>query len=96
MADDINWIGLGEAALYNASVRILIIEDEKKTASYLQKGLIENGFGVDVAEQGEQGLQMASSRQYDLIILDVMLPERDGWSVLEELRSAGSRRRCCS
>ncbi len=72
-------------------MRILIIEDEKKTAAYLQKGLSENAFNVDVAEQGEDGLHMATAHQYDLIILDVMLPERDGWSVMEELRKRGQQ-----
>ena len=70
-------------------MRILIIEDEKKTASYLRKGLSENGFVVDVAEQGEDGLHLAATEEYDAIILDVMLPMRDGWSVLSELRRGG-------
>jgi two-component system copper resistance phosphate regulon response regulator CusR len=70
-------------------MRILIIEDEPKTAAYLRKGLAESGFVVDVAEQGEEGLFLATTGEYDLIILDVMLPQRDGWSVLSELRRAG-------
>src|SRR5574341_1199275 len=70
-------------------MRILIIEDEKKTASYLRKGLSENGFVADVAEQGEDGLHLAATADYDAIILDVMLPLRDGWSVLSELRRSG-------
>jgi two-component system copper resistance phosphate regulon response regulator CusR len=69
--------------------RILIVEDERKTADYLQRGLTENGFAVDVSRQGDDGLQKALAGEYDLIILDVMLPERDGWSVLAELRRAG-------
>jgi two-component system copper resistance phosphate regulon response regulator CusR len=70
-------------------MRILIIEDEKKTAAYLQKGLAEQGFTVDVSNDGEEGLLLASSVDYDLIILDVMMPLRDGWSVLKELRCSG-------
>jgi two-component system copper resistance phosphate regulon response regulator CusR len=67
-------------------MKILIVEDEKKTASYLRKGLSESGFTVDVAEDGDSGLTLARTEEYDLIILDVMLPERDGWSVLRQVR----------
>lgn len=70
-------------------MKILVVEDEKKAALYLRKGLSENGFTVDVAGQGEDGLQLAKTGDYDLVILDVMLPERDGWSVLGELRRSG-------
>jgi two-component system copper resistance phosphate regulon response regulator CusR len=70
-------------------MKILLIEDEKKTAAYLRKGLTENGLAVDVAGDGDQGLQLALAGAYGLIILDVMLPQRDGWSVLAELRRAG-------
>ena len=59
-------------------MRILIIEDERKTAAFLNKGLSESGFVVDTEENGEQGLLLALSKGYDLIILDVMLPGRDG------------------
>jgi two-component system copper resistance phosphate regulon response regulator CusR len=72
-------------------MKILIVEDEKKAASYLRRGLTEKGYTVDVAAQGEEGLHLARSGNYDLIILDVMLPGRDGWSVLEELRAAGKQ-----
>lgn len=71
-------------------MRILIIEDEKKTASFLNKGLSESGFVVETEENGEQGLLLALSKIYDLIILDVMLPGRDGWSILSTLRHAGN------
>ncbi len=67
-------------------MRILIVEDELKTAAYLAKGLRENGFVVDVAHDGEDGLHLARGADYDLIVLDVMLPRRDGWSVIGELR----------
>jgi len=70
-------------------MRILIVEDEKKTTAYLKKGLSENGFIVDVAEQGELGLRLARTANYDLVILDIMLPKRDGWSIITELRRNG-------
>ena len=67
-------------------MRILIIEDEKKTAEFLRKGLTESGFIADVAENGEDGLFNAMNFDYDLIVLDAMLPKKDGWSVLAEFR----------
>ena len=70
-------------------MHVLIIEDERKTAQYLKKGLSEQGFVVDVAENGEDGLHLATTGEYKFIILDVMLPGRDGWSVMTELRRAG-------
>jgi two-component system copper resistance phosphate regulon response regulator CusR len=72
-------------------MRILVVEDEKKTAAYLRRGLTENGFVVDVAEQGEEGLRLAQAGAYDLLLLDVMLPRYDGWSVLAQLRAAGKQ-----
>jgi two-component system copper resistance phosphate regulon response regulator CusR len=72
-------------------MKILLVEDERKTAAYLRKGLTENGYVVDIADQGEEGLRLALSGGYDLIVLDVMLPERDGWSVLSQLRHAGRK-----
>jgi two-component system copper resistance phosphate regulon response regulator CusR len=72
-------------------MRILIVEDEKKTAAYLKKGLSENGFIVDVTDQGEDGLRCALRFDYDLIILDVMLPKQDGWSIITELRRNGKQ-----
>lgn len=70
-------------------MRILIVEDEVKTADYLRKGLSVSGFVVDVAQQGEDGLHLAMTEYYDLIVLDVQLPGRDGWSILQSLRRAG-------
>ncbi|MFX1765235.1 heavy metal response regulator transcription factor IrlR [Paraburkholderia sp. A1RI-2L] len=67
-------------------MRILIVEDEPKTGKYLQKGLSEAGYVVDWVEDGVSGLHQASTEDYDLIVLDVMLPGRDGWSVIEALR----------
>lgn len=68
-------------------MRILLIEDEPKTAAYLRKGLSESGFVVDVAADGEEGLDLAITRAYDLLVCDVMLPRMDGWSVVTRLRS---------
>jgi two-component system, OmpR family, copper resistance phosphate regulon response regulator CusR len=67
-------------------MRLLVVEDEAKTAQYLQKGLSENGFVVDTAQNGIDGLHLALSGHYDLIVLDVMLPGIDGWQVIRELR----------
>ena len=70
-------------------MRILIVEDEAKTAGYLKKGLSESGFVVDAVSQGDEGFQLAQTKQYDLLILDVMLPGQDGYSILAELRKKG-------
>ena len=68
-------------------MRILVIEDELKTAAYLKKGLEESGYAVDVANDGQQGLLLALEEEYDVIVLDVMLPGMDGWTVVKTLRS---------
>jgi len=67
-------------------MRILIVEDEKKVAAFIKKGLEEETYAVDVAYDGEDGLHMGVENQYDLIILDLMLPIIDGLSVLSRLR----------
>ena len=72
-------------------MRILVIEDEAKTAKFLKKGLGEAGFVVDVAADGLDGLHLAQELQFDLVILDVMLPGLDGWQVLSRLRQEGRR-----
>ncbi len=72
-------------------MRILVIEDEVKTAKFLKKGLSEMGFVVDVAEDGLDGLHLALEVEFHLIILDVMLPGLDGWQVLARLREVGRR-----
>jgi two-component system copper resistance phosphate regulon response regulator CusR len=68
-------------------VRLLVIEDNARTSEYLLKGLTENAFVVDTARTGPDGLHLARTGEYELIILDVMLPGMDGWTVLRELRS---------
>jgi two-component system copper resistance phosphate regulon response regulator CusR len=70
-------------------MRLLIVEDETKTGDYLQQGLREAGFVVDLARDGVDGAHLALAEDYDLIVLDVMLPRRDGWQVLRDIRAAG-------
>lgn len=68
-------------------MRILIVEDERRLSNVVKKGLVEEGFAVDQAFDGEEGLYLAESESYDLIILDVMLPKIDGFNVCRQLRS---------
>nr|WP_246589906.1 heavy metal response regulator transcription factor [Marinobacterium ramblicola] len=70
---------------------MLIVEDEIKTGDYLQKGLTEAGFSADLVRSGVGGLMQASSEVYDLIVLDVMLPELDGWQILKAIRDQGNQ-----
>jgi two-component system copper resistance phosphate regulon response regulator CusR len=67
-------------------MRILVVEDEKKTAGFLAKGLREAGFDVDVAVDGETGFELAHATKFDLLIVDIMLPHKDGWELVAELR----------
>ncbi|MBP9015609.1 MAG: response regulator transcription factor [Candidatus Atribacteria bacterium] len=67
-------------------MRILVVEDEKRLAEVVKKGLAEEGYAVDIAYDGEEGQYMAESTPYDLIILDIMLPKKDGITVCRELR----------
>ncbi|OQY20395.1 MAG: DNA-binding response regulator [Desulfobacteraceae bacterium 4572_35.1] len=68
-------------------MNILVVEDEKKVASFIQRGLEEEGFTVEIAVNGEEGSEKAESNHYDLILLDIMLPKKDGLTVLKELRA---------
>lgn len=70
--------------------KFLIIEDEERTAGSLQKGLSEHYFQTDVAADGEVGLSMLQAGDYELVILDVMLPRLDGWEVLKRIRDRGN------
>jgi two-component system, OmpR family, copper resistance phosphate regulon response regulator CusR len=72
-------------------MKILIAEDDQKTAAYLRKGLGEGGFAVDVAENGADAMILATTANYDVIVLDVMLPQCDGWSILAKLRDVGKQ-----
>lgn len=67
-------------------MRLLVVEDEDKAAQFLKKGLGEAGYVVDTANNGLDGFYMAQEVNYDLIVLDIMLPKMDGWAVLEKLR----------
>ena len=67
-------------------MRVLVVEDQKKTASFIRKALVAEGFAVDVAEDGETALTLAGATPFDAIVLDIMLPGRDGLSVLRLLR----------
>jgi two-component system, OmpR family, copper resistance phosphate regulon response regulator CusR len=82
---------MGHSGLITELMRILVIEDETKTAKFLKKGLSEAGFVVDVARDGLEGLHLAQEMDFDLLILDVMLPSLDGWQILTRLRHAGRR-----
>ena len=70
-------------------MKILIVEDEQKTGDYLKQGLSEAGFVTDLARDGVDGLHLALTDDYDLLVLDVMLPKLDGWQVLREIRQKG-------
>ena len=70
-------------------MKILIVEDEPKTGDYLKQGLSEAGFVADLARDGVDGRHLAVTGDYDLVVLDVMLPGLDGWQVLREIRQAG-------
>ena len=67
-------------------MRILVVEDEKKIANFIKRGLKEEGYAVDAAEDGEQGYFMATTQDYDLIVLDLMLPKIDGLTLCRKLR----------
>ncbi|MFC1236702.1 heavy metal response regulator transcription factor [Vibrio sp. F74] len=69
-------------------MKILVIEDEKKTGQYLQKGLTESGYVVDFVDNGIDGLYYSTNEEYNLIILDIMLPHVDGWQILSTLRGS--------
>jgi two-component system, OmpR family, copper resistance phosphate regulon response regulator CusR len=72
-------------------VRILLIEDEQRTVAFLTKGLREAGFHVEAAANGELGLKLAQAEEFDLLIVDIMLPKKDGWQIVAELRHEGAR-----
>ena len=72
-------------------MRILLVEDESRVAGFIAKGLREQAYAVDISSDGEQALYQAAVNQYDIVILDVMLPLKDGHTVCRELRGAGFR-----
>lgn len=67
-------------------MRILVIEDEKKVATFIKKGLVEEHYAVDTAFEGEEGLYLSEINEYDLIVLDLMIPKIDGFGVLKKIR----------
>ena len=69
-------------------MRVLVVEDQKKTAAFIRKALVAEGFAVDVVDDGETALTAARDAPFDAIVLDIMLPGRDGLSVLRQLRKA--------
>ena len=69
-------------------MRILLMEDQKKMAAFLDKGLREADYEVEIARDGATGLERAMAGKFDLLLVDVMLPKKDGWTVVEELREA--------
>jgi heavy metal response regulator len=78
----------GDRMSKGASMRLLVVEDEQKLASFIEQGLTEEGYAVDVASDGEFGLNMALDQVHDLVILDISLPKKDGLMVLKEMREA--------
>ena len=72
-------------------MRVLVLEDDRETAQVLQRSLRESGHTADVAGDGESGLAMAREGRYDVLIVDRMLPRRDGLSVVQTLRGEGAR-----
>jgi two-component system copper resistance phosphate regulon response regulator CusR len=72
-------------------MKLLVVEDENKTADYVRQGLMEAGFVVDLARNGLDGHHLAMSETYDLVVLDVMLPDVDGWRIVRALRDAGKQ-----
>ncbi|MCA6063092.1 heavy metal response regulator transcription factor [Thalassolituus marinus] len=70
-------------------MRLLVVEDEQKTGDYLRQGLSEAGFSVQLARNGLDGHHLAMTEDFDLLLLDVMLPDVDGWRILQALREAG-------
>ncbi len=70
-------------------MRILVVEDEKRLASFIKKGLEEQTYAVDMAYDGQEGEYLAFTNDYDLIILDILLPKQDGWKTCENIRKGG-------
>jgi heavy metal response regulator len=80
----------GDLLEYDA-MKILLVEDDKGIVRFVKKGLLENSYSVDVAFDGQEGLHQALHRSYDLIILDILLPQKDGREVLKEIKERGSQ-----
>src|ERR1700739_4202530 len=76
--------------ILGAAMRILMVEDERKVSNFVSRGLTAERFAVDIAADGQSGLELATTYAYDLIILDLMLPKMDGTQVLRKIRSQNS------
>lgn len=76
---------------YDACMRLLLVEDDARIARFVAKGLREQSYAVDVATNGDDALYQAAINNYDLVVLDVMIPGRDGFAVCRELREAGQK-----
>ena len=85
------FISRSSSLYHNQTVRILLVEDDLRIVGFVAKGLRENAYAVDVATDGEDALYQAAINDYDIIILDVMLPLKDGFAVCRELRDGGSK-----
>ncbi len=72
-------------------MRVLVVEDDKKVSSFLKKGFKEHGYSVDISTNGREGYLLAIEQRYDCIILDIMLPELDGFEFIEKLRNKGNK-----
>ena len=81
----------GPRSEYDRCVRVLVVEDDPTIADFVEKGLREAGFAVDVAADGKSGLDLAVENPYDVAIVDVMLPQMDGLAVIDTLRARGVR-----
>lgn len=76
--------------MHISKMKVLLVEDEKKISDFVVKGLKEQGYVVELAEDGNDGFVHASTQSYDVIVLDIMLPGRDGLSILKSIRKAGN------
>src|SRR5690606_28305988 len=79
--------GLSAGGRENRRMRVLVVEDERRMAAALQRGLQAEGFAVDLAHDGEQGLHEARHGDYDVVVLDIMLPKLSGYNVCKQLRA---------
>jgi two-component system, OmpR family, response regulator len=89
LSSTVRFVAFPRALLLLPEVRLLLVEDDHNLSGFLRKAFREEGYAVDIAESGDRGLERALTGEYDCVVLDVMLPGRDGFSVVEELR-----RRC--
>src|SRR5215212_7292760 len=82
-------LGCQSGAQRRFSVRVLVVEDEKRIAAAVRRGLEAEGYAVDIALTGTDGLWMAREHEYDVVLLDLMLPEVDGFAICSTLRAEG-------